>query len=231
MFHSVQLWDDFCFLIHPQSHRAKFYISFGCLMLCVRSRAWQEWRLNGSCVWRRQTVRMCDVIRRFVFKLHLFLNLRFKKSMNNALQGNHFWCDLEHKYKTQFSFKLRCQWMICGQNHRKLVTATERVVDQNGFMRRSLALQVFINIGRFSSHFQQNSNVNKPQMTVIYSGKDGQILVYLCGIQPYILQSGRKSRETVTKIRLIKMMVWKKNEIPFQRRPFSRFFNFLCKSP
>ena len=80
-------------------------------------------------------------------------------------------------------------------------------MDQNGFMSRSMASQVFINIGRFPNHFQQNSNVNKPQMVVIYSGKDNQILVYLCEIQPYILQSGRKSRETVTKIRLIKMMV------------------------
>ena len=87
------------------------------------------------------------------------------------------------------------------------MTATERVVNQNGFMSRSMTSQVFINIGRFPNHFQQNSNVNKPQMVVIYSGKDNQILVYLCGIQPYILQSGRKSRETVTKIRLIKMMV------------------------
>ena len=86
------------------------------------------------------------------------------------------------------------------------MTATERVVNQNRFMSRSMASQVFINIGRFPNHFQQNSKVNKPQM-VIYSGKDNQILVYLCGIQPYILQSGRKSRETVTKIRLIKMMV------------------------
>lgn len=185
--------------------------------MCVRSRAWQEWRHNGSYV----------VMKRLVFKLRLFLNLRFKKSMNNTLQGNHFWCDLEQKYKTNFNFKLWWEWITCGQNHGKLVTATERVVNQNGFMSRSMASQVFINIGRFPNHFQQNSNVNKPQM-VIYSGKDNQILVYLCGIQPYILQSGRKSRETVTKIRLIKMMVWKKNEIPFQRRPFSRFFLIFC---
>ena len=210
--------DDLCFLIYPQSHRAKFFISFGRLMMCVRSRAWQEWRHNDSYV----------VIKRLVFKLRLFLNLRFKKSISNTLQGNHFVCDLEHKYKTLFNFKLRCQWIICGQNREKLVTATERVVDQNGFMSRSMDLQVFINIGRFPNHFQQNSNVNKSQMVAIYSGKDNQILVYLCGIQPYILQSGRKSRETVTKIRLIKMMVWKKNEIPFQRRPFSRFFLTFC---
>ena len=87
------------------------------------------------------------------------------------------------------------------------MTATERVVDQNGFMSRSMAPQVFVNISRFPSHFQQNSNVNKLQIAVIYSGKDSQVLVYLCGIQPYTLQSGRKSRKTVTKIRLIKMMV------------------------
>ena len=180
--------------------------------MSVRSRAWQEWRHNGSYV----------VIKRLVFKLRLFLNLRFKKSMNNTLQGNHFWCDLEQKYKTNFNFKLWWEWITYGQNHGKLVTATERVVNQNGFMSRSMTSQVFINIGRFPNHFQQNSNVNKPQMVVIYSGKDNQILVYLCEIQPYILQSGRKSRETVTKIRLIKMMVWKKNEIPFQRRPFSK---------
>lgn len=159
-----------------------------------------------------------------MFKLRLFLNLRFKKSISNTHQGNHFWCDLVHKYKTHLNFKLRCQWIICGQNHGKLVTATERVVDQNGFMSRSMASQVFVNISRFPSHFQQNSNVNKLQIAVIYSGKDSKVLVYLCGIQPYTLQSGRKSRETVTKIRLIKMMVWKKNEVHFQRRPFSRFF-------
>ena len=80
-------------------------------------------------------------------------------------------------------------------------------MDQNGFMSRSMASQVFANISRFPSHFQQNSNVNKLQIAVIYSGKDSQVLVYLCGIQPYTLQSGRKSRKTVTKIRLIKMMV------------------------
>lgn len=123
-------------------------------MMCVRSRAWQEWRHNGSYV----------VIKRLVFKLRLFLNLRFKKSISNTLQGDHFVCDLEHKYKTLFNFKLRCQWIICGQNREKLVTATERVVDQNGFMSRSMDLQVFINISRFPNHFQQNSNVNKSQM-------------------------------------------------------------------
>ena len=143
------------------SHRAKFFISFGCLLMCVRSRARQEWRHNGSYV----------VIKRLVFKLRLFLNLRFKKSMNNTLQGNHFWCDLEQKYKTNFNFKLWWEWITYGQNHGKLVTATERVVNQNGFMSRSMTSQVFINIGRFPNHFQQNSNVNKPQMVVIYSGK------------------------------------------------------------
>ena len=75
--------------------------------------------------------------------------------------------------------------------------ATERVVDQNGFMSRSMASQVFINIGRFPSHFQKNSNVNKPRMAIIYSGKDGQILVYLCGNQPYIFCS---PEETVDKL-------------------------------
>ena len=77
------------------------------------------------------------------------------------------------------------------------MAATERVVDQNGLMSRSMDLQVFINIGRFPNHFQQNSNVNKPQMVVIYSGKDNQILVYLCGIQPYIFCS---PEETVDKL-------------------------------
>ena len=114
--------DDLYFLIYPQSHRAKFFISFGRLMMCVRSRAWQEWRHNGSYV----------VIKRLVFKLRLFLNLRFKKSISNTLQGNHFLCDLEHKYKTHFNFSAEMSVETCDRDGES--GGSKRIYEQiNGF--------------------------------------------------------------------------------------------------